>query len=175
MSVGTRASASARDSRSVGWAWAAVLATLRSAVYLILASVFLLPAWQTWETTETRSRVVLLIDVSGSMNTKDDVPTDTMPVAKLLTRKDKVVRFLSDEQLAFVKKLQEKNPIVAFRFADDDTGRRAMAAVNADGKAHISSTEVAGRFVLRLAILNRRTTADHVDHVIDIIEKTLAG
>jgi aromatic-L-amino-acid decarboxylase len=65
--------------------------------------------------------------------------------------------------------------IVAFRFADDDTGRRAMAAVNADGKAHISSTDVAGRFVLRLAILNRRTTADHVDHVIDIIEKTLAG
>jgi aromatic-L-amino-acid decarboxylase len=65
--------------------------------------------------------------------------------------------------------------IVAFGFSDEDTGRRAMEAVNADGRAHISSTEVAGQFVLRLAILNRRTTADHVDHVIDIIEKTLAG
>jgi hypothetical protein len=29
--------------------------------------------------------------------------------------------------------------------------------------------------VLRFAILNRRTTIDHIDHAIDIIEKTLIG
>jgi hypothetical protein len=106
----------ARDSRSVGKAWAAFLATLRCAVYLILALVFLLPAWQTWDRAEHRSKVVLLIDVSGSMATKDDVPTESMPVEKLLSRQDKAIRFLSDSQIAFLKRLEAKNPVSAYRF-----------------------------------------------------------
>jgi aromatic-L-amino-acid/L-tryptophan decarboxylase len=65
--------------------------------------------------------------------------------------------------------------IVAFRFDDDDLGRAALQAVNADRTVHLSPTVVGGRFVLRFAILNRRTTADHIDHAIDIIEKTLIG
>jgi aromatic-L-amino-acid/L-tryptophan decarboxylase len=65
--------------------------------------------------------------------------------------------------------------IVAFRFDDDDLGRAALAAVNSDRRVHLSPTIIDGRFVLRLAILNRRTTVDHVDHAIDIIEKTLVG
>ncbi len=65
--------------------------------------------------------------------------------------------------------------VVAFMFEDDDAGRTAMEAVNADRTAHMSHTMVDGRFVLRLAILNRRTTREHVDHTIDIIEKTLIG
>jgi aromatic-L-amino-acid decarboxylase len=65
--------------------------------------------------------------------------------------------------------------IVAFRFEDDDLGRAALAAVNADRKVHLSPTTIDGRFVLRFAILNRRTTKAHVDHAVDIIEKTLAG
>ncbi|MEX2134048.1 MAG: aminotransferase class V-fold PLP-dependent enzyme [Acidimicrobiia bacterium] len=65
--------------------------------------------------------------------------------------------------------------IVAFGFEDDDIGREAMERVNEDRRVHLSSTEVAGRFVLRMAILNRRTTAEHVDHAIDLIEKTLIG
>lgn len=65
--------------------------------------------------------------------------------------------------------------IVAFRFEDDDQGRSALQAVNADRRVHLSPTTIDGRFVLRLAILNRRTTIDHVDHAIDIIEKTLIG
>jgi hypothetical protein len=40
---------------------------------------------------------------------------------------------------------------------------------------HVSPTVVDNRFVLRFAILNRRTTTDHLDHAIDIIEKTLIG
>src|SRR6266851_6209810 len=59
-----------RDGRSVGWPWAAFLAALRSTVYVILAVVFLLPAEQTWDRSETRSRVVFLIDVSGSMGSR---------------------------------------------------------------------------------------------------------
>jgi aromatic-L-amino-acid/L-tryptophan decarboxylase len=65
--------------------------------------------------------------------------------------------------------------IVAFRFDDDAAGRRALEAVNADHRVHLSPTVVEGRFVLRLAILNRRTTSEHVDHAIEIIEKTLIG
>lgn len=64
---------------------------------------------------------------------------------------------------------------VAFGFENDEAGRAAMAAVNADRKTHISSTMVDERFILRLSILNRRTTQDHVEHAIDIIEKTLIG
>jgi aromatic-L-amino-acid decarboxylase len=65
--------------------------------------------------------------------------------------------------------------IVAFMFDDDDMGRAALEAVNRDRSAHVSPTVVGGRFVLRLAVLNRRTTTEHVDRVIDIIEKTLIG
>lgn len=63
--------------------------------------------------------------------------------------------------------------IVAFRFEDDDAGRRALETVNADRQVHLSPTTVDGRFVLRVAILNRRTTREHVDHAIDLIEKSL--
>jgi aromatic-L-amino-acid decarboxylase len=65
--------------------------------------------------------------------------------------------------------------IVAFRFEDDELGRRALEAVNQDRVVHLSSTIIDDRFVLRFAILNRRTTQDHIDHAIDIIEKTLIG
>ncbi|MCI0424233.1 MAG: aminotransferase class V-fold PLP-dependent enzyme [Actinobacteria bacterium] len=65
--------------------------------------------------------------------------------------------------------------IVAFMFDDDDKGKAALEAVNRDRAVHISPTVVGGRFVLRLAILNRRTTVEHVDHAIDVIEKTLIG
>jgi aromatic-L-amino-acid decarboxylase len=65
--------------------------------------------------------------------------------------------------------------IVAFRFADDETGRAALEAVNRDRVVHLSPTTIGDRFVLRFAVLNRRTTQDHIDHAIDIIEKTLIG
>lgn len=65
--------------------------------------------------------------------------------------------------------------IVAFRFEDDDLGREAWQAVLADRAVHLSPTIIGGRFVLRFAILNRRSTTEHVDHAINIIEKTLIG
>lgn len=105
-----------RDSQSIGGLWAAFLAILRCSVYAILGIVFLLPAWQTWEKTESHSKVVLAFDVSGSMRNKDDLPTESMPVEKLPTRQDKVIQFLKDEQIGFLKRLQEKNPIYLYRF-----------------------------------------------------------
>jgi hypothetical protein len=105
-----------RDGRSVGWPWAAFLAALRSTVYVILAVVFLLPAEQTWDRSETRSRVVFLIDVSGSMGSRDGLPTEAIPAEKLPSRQDQVIQLLTNEQLAFIKRLQEKNPVTVYRF-----------------------------------------------------------
>ncbi len=65
--------------------------------------------------------------------------------------------------------------IVAFGFDDDDLGRAAWQAVNQDRTVHLSPTTIDDRFILRFAILNRRSTIEHVDHAIDIIEKTLIG
>jgi hypothetical protein len=104
-----------RESRTIGKGWAAFLAGLRIAVYAILAGIFLLPAWQTWDRAENRSKVLLLLDVSGSMGTKDDIPTEAVPVDKLLTRQDKLIRFLTDGQINFLKRLSEKNPVIAYR------------------------------------------------------------
>jgi hypothetical protein len=105
-----------RDARAVGWPWATFLAALRCTVYLVLAAVFLLPALQTWEKTETRSKVVGLLDVSGSTGSRDDMPTDTVSVEKLPTRQDKVIQFLTDDQTGFLPRLQEKNPLYLYRF-----------------------------------------------------------
>lgn len=65
--------------------------------------------------------------------------------------------------------------VVAFMFDDDVAGRAAWQAVNEDRTVHLSPTIIDDRFVLRFAILNRRSTIEHVDHAIDIIEKTLIG
>ncbi len=105
-----------RDGRSVGWPWAGFLAGLRTFVYIVLAMVFLLPAEQTWDRTETRSKVILMIDVTGSMGSRDDLPTEAVPAEKLLSRQDKVIQLLTNEQIAFIKRLQEKNPVTAYRF-----------------------------------------------------------
>lgn len=105
-----------RDSVAVAPLWALFLALLRTTVYFVLAFVFLLPAWQNWEKTETHSRVVGLLDVSASMTSRDDLPTESLPPEKLPTRQDKVIRFLTDEQAVFVPRIEEKNPLVLYRF-----------------------------------------------------------
>ena len=88
---------------------------LRIAVYAILTVLFLMPAMQMLDESITRFKVIVLFDVSGSMGNKDDIPTDSMPVEKILSRQDKVLRFLSDDQVAFLKKLN-KNPVALYRF-----------------------------------------------------------
>jgi aromatic-L-amino-acid decarboxylase len=65
--------------------------------------------------------------------------------------------------------------IVAFRFIDDELGRHALEEINRERVVHLSPTTISGRLVLRFAILNRRTTRDHLDHAIDMIEKALIG
>lgn len=65
--------------------------------------------------------------------------------------------------------------IVAFGFDDDSAGRAAWEAVNTDRHVHLSPTIIDERFILRFAVLNRRTTTEHIDHAVDIIEQALAG
>jgi hypothetical protein len=88
-------------------------------VYLLIAGVFLLPAWQTWERAEKRSRVLVLLDVSPSVATvSDDLPAEnsTAEAPKLQTRMDKVVAFLTDKQVDFLGWLLEQNPVHVYRF-----------------------------------------------------------
>jgi aromatic-L-amino-acid/L-tryptophan decarboxylase len=65
--------------------------------------------------------------------------------------------------------------VVAFRFEDDALGPHALESMNRERVVHLSPTTIDDRFVLRFAILNRRTTRDHLDHAIDLIEKALIG
>ncbi|MBL8796198.1 MAG: hypothetical protein JNM56_20025, partial [Planctomycetia bacterium] len=103
-----------RDAGAVGWAWATFLGATRFAVYLLLASIFLLPALQTWEKTEAHSRVLILLDVSGSMNQADVVAEEGKPLPP--TRLDQVLHLINDKDQAFVKALLKNNPVVVYNF-----------------------------------------------------------
>jgi hypothetical protein len=104
-----------RDSRSVGPWWASLLGLLRASVYVLLAWVFLLRAEQTWEERESHSKVLLLVDVTNSMGSIDDIPTGR-PNDKLLSRQDKVLELLAGEKVKFLPALEANNPVTVYRF-----------------------------------------------------------
>ncbi|OWK44312.1 hypothetical protein [Fimbriiglobus ruber] len=111
-----------RDARRIGL-WAIPLTLLRVTVFALLGFAFLLPAFQKWETTEKRSRVLVILDVSPSMTqTSDEV--SSVPSIKPKTRMQKLLDVLTDNQVGLVKKLLEKNPVYVYRFGsrlDDET------------------------------------------------------
>jgi hypothetical protein len=105
----------ARDTKTVSWYFAVPLALLRVTVYAILCFVFLLPAMQTFETTNKQSRVVVLLDISPSVTkTTDEIGTG--PGRKPKTRMELLIELLTDENVAFVKKLLERNPVAVYAF-----------------------------------------------------------
>jgi aromatic-L-amino-acid/L-tryptophan decarboxylase len=59
--------------------------------------------------------------------------------------------------------------IVAFQCPEESRARQALEAANASGETFLSSTSIDGRYTLRLAILNRRTTRAHVDTALDLL------
>jgi len=66
--------------------------------------------------------------------------------------------------------------VVTFRYVpnqgDADTfNKRLLAAVHADGKVFISSTQINGNFILRLAVLHFRTHLATVDYVLDLLKQ----
>ena len=107
-----------KDSKSIRWFWAAKLAILRIAVYAILCFVFLLPAKQTWERTEKKSRVVVVLDISPSMTRISDEIDSRGRAAK--TRMDVLLDFLADEKndnkIKFIQRILAKNPIAVYTF-----------------------------------------------------------
>jgi hypothetical protein len=105
-----------RDGATIGWAWASFLGALRCTTYALLALVFLLPSVQEYEEQRADSRVALVFDISGSMLfIRDDVAAPGQPLNQLPTRQDKVLAFLNDNRVNFMKRLQEQNPVVAYR------------------------------------------------------------
>ncbi len=110
-----------KDSHTIGL-WAVLLAPLRICVYLTLLACFLLPAIQTWEETEKRSRVLIVIDVSPSITVISD-EVSRVPGVKPKTRIGKVLDFLTDDTVKFIANLTEKNPVYLYRFGTrlDDT------------------------------------------------------
>ena len=104
-----------RDAVTLHWWLAVPLAAARLAVYALLAVAFLLPAFQTWERQENRSKVVLLLDVSPSVLTvADERPPDAK--TKAPTRLDKLLDALTDDRLGLLGKLTAKNPVTVYRF-----------------------------------------------------------
>jgi hypothetical protein len=104
-----------RDGWTVGPFWALFLNGLRCIVYVLLALVFLLPAVQSYNQTSQRYEVLVLFDVSDSMNTKEGLPDEKTSFDKLPSRQDKIIDFL-DGDAAFIKRLQDKNPVFCYRF-----------------------------------------------------------
>jgi len=66
--------------------------------------------------------------------------------------------------------------VVTFRFVPeqgdaDAFNRRLIGAVQADGKVFISSTQIDGKFILRLAVLHFRTHLVHVDYLLELLKR----
>lgn len=61
--------------------------------------------------------------------------------------------------------------IVTFRVrgGDDAEQDRVLAAVNADGRVHLSSTVIDGRVVIRLAVLSHRTRRGTVELALELV------
>lgn len=118
-----------KDAKAVRWYWATPLALCRITVYLCLAMMFLLPARQDYDRIEKRSRVLILLDVSDSMaQVNDDVS------GKPNNRLNKVLDFISDEKVAFINKLLEKNPVFVYRFGNrlDEDGQHFEKSEDGD-------------------------------------------
>jgi hypothetical protein len=101
-----------RDVVTVGPLWATFLGLTRAAAWLLLAGVFLMPALQTWDRTESFSRVLILLDLSGSMQGSDVVTADGKPGD---TRLDNVNKLFTKDDGAFFKALQKQNPVFRLR------------------------------------------------------------
>lgn len=95
-----------QDSQSVHPLWATFLGLLRCGVYAILAFCFLMPGCQSYDTRITDSKVLVLIDVSGSMSRIDHLPKADQDPDKLPKRIDDVVNeIVSSDVLTGITKV----------------------------------------------------------------------
>ncbi len=104
-----------KDSRTLRWYWCAFLGFCRITVYALLCFVFLLPAFQTFERSEKRSRVIVILDVSPSV-TKVSDEIGSLTGKKRKTRLNTIIELLTDEKVALIQNLLAENPVVLYRF-----------------------------------------------------------
>ncbi|MCE9533951.1 MAG: hypothetical protein K8T89_22930, partial [Planctomycetes bacterium] len=125
-----------KDSKSISWYFSVPLALMRLTLYGLIAYMFLLPTvkeTRVWKPKippmlQKNSRVVVVLDVSESMSISDD----PLSASNRRTRLQRVVELISDERLAFMKKLLENNPVYVYRFASQfDTEANAFQTVKA--------------------------------------------
>ena len=66
--------------------------------------------------------------------------------------------------------------IVAFRLrdADEEANRRLLDAINASKRVFLSSTNIEGRFTIRVCILSHRTHRERIDECVRIVRRAAA-
>jgi hypothetical protein len=109
-----------RDCHSITMPWAALLGLLRLSVYGLLTVCFLLPAIQNYETTVTESKILVVFDVSGSIDATDGMSRKT--------RLEHIVDFLDrpyskgqgKSAKTFIEHLQDVAPVTCYRFGGID-------------------------------------------------------
>ena len=134
-----------KDARTVPWYWAAPLAATRILVYLILGVLFLMPARQGYEKVEKHSRVLVVVDVSDSSSQLSDDPVTAG--GKPVTRLARIMNYLSDDKIGFVKGLLDKNPIYVYRFGNRLDEESQLLEKGVDGATPIH--RVPGRMARR--------------------------
>ncbi len=105
------------DSRTVHWSVASLLGMCRFAVFCLLGICFFLPGCQDYETTVTEAKVLMLFDVSGSMDAVDGQEGEGVT-----TRQEKIINFLTSaykqgsSTKTFVEHLCDATPVACYRF-----------------------------------------------------------
>ncbi len=119
----------ARESKAIGLFWAGFLALFRTLTIVSLFFIWLLPAVREVETTEQRSKALVLFDVSGSMQRSDAADFDT-PGLLHPTRQEQVIESLRPgytppgankrdfEKRDFLGGLLKNNPLYCYRFGE---------------------------------------------------------
>lgn len=102
-----------------GW-----LMLMRSAVYVMLGFVFLLPAWRITTTekrppTVRKSKVIVIWDVSDSVTQlRDELPQPGQTLLDVPVRQDKIMeKLVVRDDFAFLKDVSKENPAYLYRFA----------------------------------------------------------
>jgi hypothetical protein len=112
----------AKDARTVGGGWASLLTAFRLCTFACLFFLWFLPAVREVEITKQQSRVLMLFDVSSSMQNSDDEYVDE-PGRLRRSRQDLVLQLLhpgyvaqGQDRAEFLNKLVAKNPVYVYRY-----------------------------------------------------------
>ena len=88
-----------KESKTIGKVWSLALATCRILFYVLIFTVWLLPAMRQIEYSRQQSKVLMLLDVSASMQTSDDsVPELPEPLRR--SRQEILIDLLTTTQNA---------------------------------------------------------------------------